>query len=59
MLMDYQDAPEIQLTAAQMKANEREITKFVKENDRWIKQEIERLQALGYSDEEIDEIFSP
>lgn len=57
--MDYQDAPEIQLTAAQMKANESEITEFVKENDRWVKQEIEKLRALGYSDEEIDDIFSP
>ena len=57
--MDYQDAPEILLTLAQMKANEREITKFVKENDRWVKQEIQRLQKLGYSDEEIDNLFSP
>jgi hypothetical protein len=56
--MDYQDAPEIQLTPAQMKANEREITKLVKESDRWVKQEIEILRKLGYSDEEIDDLFS-
>ncbi len=59
MMMDYQDAPVIQLTPAQAKANEREITKFVTENDRWVQQEISRLRQLGYSDDEIDEIFSP
>lgn len=57
--MDYQDAPEIQLTPAQMKANEKEITKFVKDSDRWVQQEIEKLRKLGYSDEEIDDLFSP
>ncbi len=59
MFMDYQDAPVIQLTPAQVKANEREITKFVTESDRWVQQEIARLRQLGYSDDEIDEIFSP
>ena len=57
--MDYQDAPEIQLSPAQMKANEEEITKFVRESDRWVQREIEKFRKLGYSDEEIDDVFSP
>ena len=55
--MDYQDAPTIQF-GKKWKKNQEELTKIVKEHDERMQNRIKELKSAGYTDQDIDEVFS-
>ena len=56
--MDFQDAPTIILTAQQQKENDEIVRKFLRNNEKKVKEQIKKLKESGYSEEEIDEYFA-
>jgi hypothetical protein len=56
--MDFQDAPTIVLTAQQQKENDETVRKFLRNNEKKVKEQIQKLKESGYSDAEIDEYFA-
>ncbi|MBD3186626.1 hypothetical protein GF325_07360 [Candidatus Bathyarchaeota archaeon] len=56
--MDYQDAPDLNLTKEQLQKHEAEMKKFLEMHDLSVKQRIQELKDAGYSDDEIENIFA-
>ncbi|MFX0103796.1 MAG: hypothetical protein ACFFCS_29810 [Candidatus Hodarchaeota archaeon] len=56
--MDYQDAPDLNLTKEQLQKHEAEMKKFLEMHDLSVKQRIQELKDAGYSDNEIENIFA-
>jgi hypothetical protein len=55
--MDCQDAPTLQF-GKKWKKNQEELTKIVQDHDERMQQRIRDLREMGYSDKDIDEVFS-
>ena len=56
--MDYQDAPDLNLTKEQLQKHEAEMKTFLEMHDLSIKRRIQELKDAGYSDDEIENIFA-
>ena len=58
MDMDFQDAPTIILTDQQQKENAEMVKKFLRNNEKKVREQIQKLKAAGYSDKEIEEYYA-
>ncbi len=56
--MDFQVVPITKLTEKQRKESEEIVRKFVQENNQKVEEQIKKLKAAGYSDQEIEESFA-
>ena len=55
--MDFQDAPTIQF-GKKWKKNQEELVKIVEDHDARMQKRIHELKKAGYTDQDIDEVFS-